>query len=346
VHGTFSGLLQAGILALAYDIPSGNTELFNPEARAAAVMTATAIGYVVGPAIGGCAAAIGGPFFALSFSTVLLAALGILVLLRFPVTQRQIAVPEVGSFLSESSVQKLLPGVCLLGAAMSVLRPIFPVHCNYKVRPGDELSVGLSFSIFYAALHASDPLAFWLLRWHTKGSVVILGIALTALTFPFLLVHDHHLAETGSMAAVGCSVGIAVAPITPWLATLSKQPGATAKLREARLLFDKALNLGVVLGPLLGGTCVSSHGDMLGPIMLLSVALITYAFGVGRSLASEGGTGSGIEDGAIGQMSKTPRNTYGALGSVVDEDMGLLDATMDARLGFEDDHDDIDGVHL
>ena len=69
---------------------------------------------------------------------------------------------------------------------------------------------------------------------------MVLGTVLTAVSFPLLLVHDHHLAETGSMAAVGLSVGIAVTPVVPWLALASVKAGATARLREARMVFDKA----------------------------------------------------------------------------------------------------------
>lgn len=105
LQGLSSGLLQGSIMALAYDIPSGNTELHNPEARVASIMDGTAKGWMIGPAIGGFVAVIGGPFLALLLATVVLTILSLFVLLWFPVTERRILIPEVNHLLFDETGQ-------------------------------------------------------------------------------------------------------------------------------------------------------------------------------------------------------------------------------------------------
>jgi len=105
--------------------------------------------------------------------------------------------------LYDETGRYLLATAALLGMAMSVLRPAFPIHCNFKAKQGDELAVGLSFSMFYTALHCTGPLADKLLEHKERLVVIMTGVACTGGTFPLLLVHSHHLAETAGMVLVG-----------------------------------------------------------------------------------------------------------------------------------------------
>jgi len=301
LHGVSSGLLQSGIMALAYDIPIplGETELFNPDARTAGILTGTARGWMVGPLLGGIAAVVGGPFLALLLAAVGLSGLAVMVALYFPTTTRRMAVPDVMHLAGDPSVRWLLPGVGILGLTMAILRPIFPIHCNIKAQKGDEFAVGLSFSIFFSALHASGPVAEWIRTGRERPEVVVVGLVMTGIVFPLLLAHSQHLAETGGMALAGLSVGVAVQPAIPWLTEASQRQGGRAPLREARLAFDRCFGLGAVLGPALGGFTVSEHGGIIEPVLLTSLLLIGYA-GYGAKLIQEQRMGEDSDPGGVG----------------------------------------------
>lgn len=292
--------------------------------------------------------------------------LALVVLLYCPTTTRRVAVPEVAHLLGDASARWLLVGVALLGLAMSILRPLFPIHCNIKAKRGDELAVGLSFSIFFSALHASGPAADWLGQGRERVMVVVVGLALTGGSFPFLLAHSHHLAETLGMALVGLSVGIAVTPAIPWLTEASERQGGRAKLREARLAFDRCFGLGTVLGPLLGGSTVAAHGGITEPIVLITLALLLYA-GYGAKLFHEGRLREGDDGvartgGTGGRGPSAPGGLgYGGMAVGAGEATTLIAAKAAADLGenyapyvkrgfeeaySEEQDDGDDGVHL
>jgi len=62
-----------------------------------------------------------------------------------------------------------------------------------------------------------------------------------------------------------------------WIAGVSEKQGGREKLREARLVFDKALGVGTILGPIIGGTFAGEKGDIEMPVLLVSAALVGYA---------------------------------------------------------------------
>ena len=100
LHGIASGLLQNGLLALAYDIPIplGETELFNPDARTGGIFTGVARGWMLGPVVGGILAVMGGPFLALLLALLVLGGLGLVTIMYLPETSRRMAIPEASNF--------------------------------------------------------------------------------------------------------------------------------------------------------------------------------------------------------------------------------------------------------
>jgi MFS transporter, DHA1 family, solute carrier family 18 (vesicular amine transporter), member 1/2 len=259
-------------------------ELYDGEARLtvfARIFSATGVGTLIGPPLGGALYAWGGfraPFLAAA-ALVLLDGVGrVLVLPRRAPPPRREATDGMGARLRDDRGLVTALVATLAGAALlAQMEPSLPVLLTARFDLG-PLPIGLLFGGLTILFIALQPAAALLVRRLGAEVTVIFGLAIGAAALLLLARSYSLLGSALALATVALGVSLIVLPSLQ-LFTLTgpsrhvspeTHPAQSARYGAAFATYNLAYSGGLLLGPLLAGAAITWMG-LSGGFVLLSV---------------------------------------------------------------------------
>jgi multidrug resistance protein len=232
------------------------TDVYPAEQRGKALgaaLSATAVGGLVGPALGGVLYDLGGyrlPFLVvagLAFADGAARALLIEELPRHEHRQR----PALLGLARDPSVVVISITVVVTAAVFSLMEPVMPLHLHTDLGASSAI-IGLMFSGTMVGFGATSPVSDilserWGRSWCIAGGLVIL-----ALTVPLLSVPGQLVLEAGLMLLLGAGTGLVLAPTLPDLADAVDRLGG-GSYASAYAIWNAFYAVGMVAGPVEGG---------------------------------------------------------------------------------------------
>lgn len=220
----------------------------------AATATASSIGILLGPVLGGMLAAkvhAAAPFVAVAVTGALLAAAAALVL---PPGAEKSETESLIAFLRRPAAPAISCVIIAGGAAIGALEPLLSMHFSIKLGL-DPAAIGLRFmgmtatygAASYLAGEASDRVGEVLVC--RVGGVMMTACLGTAALAPVLW-PGFELPLIPWMLATGAAIGVFTAPTLGWLARVA---GGESRYGAAYALYNLVNSIGLIIGPVLGG---------------------------------------------------------------------------------------------
>jgi len=223
------------------------------------VMTTISAGSLLGSPIGGFLFEHGGIHFPFLFtaSLLILNILGFVLLLKFPSIQPQEKISIV-KFLKNPQVIIICAIVLVGNGILSMIDPILPTFLEKSFAASPTI-IGLLFGLATIAYGISSLVSGYISDKTNKYAVMIAGLILIAITFPFLVLSKTMLQEFIAVFFVGASVGIALTPTLSAVADIVDME-ETKSYALAYAIFDIFFGLGILIGPIIGGSLADALG--------------------------------------------------------------------------------------
>ncbi|MFN2431644.1 MAG: MFS transporter [Gemmatimonadota bacterium] len=237
-------------------------DLYGPAERGRVmglVMSATGLGIVLGPPLGGWLYELGGvrlPFLTVSLLAAALA-VGFLFLPLPPPAAAAGRVP-LARVLRNRELVACAAAAVAGSATIAMLEPVLPLHFDERLglSPG---GVGLLFGCAAVASTLTHPLWGRLSDRRGGRRLMLLGLALSALLLPLLALPAGALAAAAVMVALWPALGMT---ITPALALMG-DAASRARLESFGVvygLYNVAWGVGLLGGPAAGGFLLERLG--------------------------------------------------------------------------------------
>ena len=259
-------------------------DLYSSEERGKAMGMAIGgqtLGILIGPSLGGWLFQLGGYMLPFIFATGLALIDGLL---------RLILLPNDGKYLSSKNENELstfgvlrnhqllfIIGIIIIGAAApSALEPTLPLHLQrtLNVTPGiigsmwgiTMLAGGLTFPIIGSM---SSRIG------HTKVSII--GLTMLTVALPLVSYPNTIWLEICTLAFLGVSMGMVLAPCMPKLADISEKSGINS---YGIILgtYNMAYSVGMMIGPSISGILTDMFGIKLSYLAIAGVVFIYMIF--------------------------------------------------------------------
>jgi len=223
------------------------------------LMTSASAASLLGAPVGGFLFEYGGihfPFL-IAAGLIILNILGFVFFLKFPSIQPQEKI-SIKKFLKNPNVIIICIIVLVGDGALAMIDPILPTFLS-KSFAASPTVIGLLFAVATVAYGISSYISGYISDKTNKYAVMIAGLILISITYPFIILSKTLFQEFIAVFFVGASVGIA---LTPTLSAISDivDLEETKSYALAYAIFDIFFALGILLGPIIGG----SLADLIG----------------------------------------------------------------------------------
>jgi multidrug resistance protein len=236
-------------------------DLYGPDQRGSmmgVVMSATSLGVIVGPSLGGWLYELGGiqlPFLVVA-SVAALTAVAFL-LIRIPDRKAADGVP-LSRILNDRAILMCAIVAVAGSATYAMLEPVLPLVLESRFVLGPA-RIGLMFGAAAVASAILHPLYGRLSdRWGGRR-LMLLGLATGALLLPILNVPTDWRFMTVSMVVVFSALGLIVTPSLAYMAEASSSSGL-GSFGVVYGLYNVAWGIGLLIGPSVGGLMLQELG--------------------------------------------------------------------------------------
>jgi multidrug resistance protein len=256
-------------------------DLYPSEERGKAMglaLSGQAAGILLGPSVGGWLYQLGG--YQLSF--LLAAALALIDGIFRLFLLRDLPENKSSNFLSPFGLLRnrrllLISGVIILGAAVpSVLEPTLPLHLQekFKAEPG---YIGMLFAIPTLAYGLATPMIGKLSSKIGYNKALLLGLVMESISLPLVALPNSMWVQAASLALLGISMGMVLAPCLPELADISEKSGLSS-YGITFAIYNTAYSIGMMLGPITSSILTDSIGLRLSYLTVGCVVLLYMFF--------------------------------------------------------------------
>jgi multidrug resistance protein len=260
-------------------------DLFPAESRQMATgiaLTGSIAGTMLGPLFGGFLYDFGGYLlpFLVAAGLVLVDGAARLFLLKEP--HRNVASEKISIIgLARDRTTLIMTGIIVVVAGTTaMLEPTLPL---YMVQIGiSPAMIGLLFAVVAMASMAASPLSASVAKRFGRKKTIIAGLAITAILLPLSAVASSFLAEALVMALLGGVLAIGLASVPQEMTEIAERKGGNGN-GAVYALFNVAMSVGLLAGPLAGGLLAGSLGifpglAIAGAGMLAYTAVIAFTF--------------------------------------------------------------------
>jgi len=239
------------------------SDLFPPQARQQATGTALAgsfAGILIGPTLGGFLLEFGGyrlPFI-VAAGLILIDGIARVFLLKDPAAKNHGDLVSVMALAKTPSVAITAGVITLMAALSGMLEPILPLHLQAQLHasPG---SIGALFSMIAITGIVCSPLSYMIADKCGRKRVIISGLIVSAILLPFLVIQSSLIPELIIAIMIGASLSVVQASIPQELTDAIDRKGKDG-YGAAYALYNIALSLGMMIGPITGGLLTGSFG--------------------------------------------------------------------------------------
>lgn len=238
-------------------------------------LSGQAAGMLLGPVAGGWLYQLGDyrlPFFVAAGLAMLDGVLRVVLLKDLPEPKADGGLLSPFRMLRSRSLL-LLAGVVVIGAGIpSVLEPTLPLHLQEHLgaQPG---TIGLLFAVPTLAYGLATPLIGKLSGKFGYRRAIAAGLAAVAICLPLAALPGSVWLQAAALALLGIAMGVVLAPSLPALADLTDESGQAA-YGVTFAIYNTAYSVGMLLGPLLGGTLTGAMGLKLAYLAIGGVVLL------------------------------------------------------------------------
>ncbi|MHA6533155.1 MFS transporter [Paenibacillus sp. BAC0078] len=237
-------------------------------------LSGQAAGILLGPSLGGWMYQLGGYRLPFLFAAALAVADGMLRVFLL----RDLPEKKSDTFRSSFGLLRnrgllLISGVVIIGAAIpSVLEPTLPLHLQEKfnAEPG---FIGMLFAIPTLSYGLATPWIGKLSGTIGYKKAMLIGLAIVSIILPLAALPNSMWIQAASLALLGISMGIVLAPSLPALADISEQSGISS-YGMTFALYNTAYSLGMILGPVTSSVLTDAIGLKLSYLAIGCVALV------------------------------------------------------------------------
>jgi DHA1 family solute carrier family 18 vesicular amine transporter 1/2 len=258
-------------------------DLYGPEERGSMmglVMSATSLGVIVGPSLGGWLYELGGirlPFLVVAAAAALTAVAFLLI--RIPDRAATRGVPMTRILKHRAIV--MCAGVAAAGSATyAMLEPVLPLVLEGRFSLGPA-RIGLMFAAAAVVSAILHPIYGRLSDWWGGRRLMLVGLTAGALLLPLLNVPADWQSMTVSMVIVFAALGLIVTPSLAYMAEAASSAGL-GSFGVVYGLYNVAWGIGLLIGPSLGGLMLQELGFLV-LTLSWSVGLVGAAFLAGRA---------------------------------------------------------------
>ena len=278
LQGVSAGATWTAGLALIAD-------LFPPETRTQATGFALAgsfAGTLLGPALGGMLYDAGG------YSLPFVAAAG-LVLIDGAARLFLLKDPPIGSSekatlrsLAKNPVLLLLAGVIvIISSATAMLEPTLPLHLSVDLGVSPTM-IGLLFAIIVIGSLVASPLSYKVSERFGRRKTVVAGLVAAAVLVAATALAGSLLLLAVIMLLLGAVLAIGLASVPLEMTEIADRLGRGG-YGAVYAMYNVALSVGMMIGPLAGGVLVGSLGLAPG-FAIAGAVMVVYALLLAISL--------------------------------------------------------------
>ncbi|MBN3526495.1 MFS transporter [Paenibacillus apiarius] len=237
-------------------------------------LSGQAAGILLGPSVGGWLYQLGGymlPFLCAAALAIIDGILRLVLLRDLPENRSSNFLSPFGLLRNRSIL--LISGVVIIGAAIpSVLEPTLPLHLQEKfnAEPG---YIGLLFAIPTLAYGLATPMIGKLSSNIGYKKALLAGLVMVSISLPLAALPDSMWMQGASLALLGVSMGMVLAPCLPELADISEKSGL-ASYGITFAIYNTAYSIGMMLGPISSSILTDSIGLKLSYLSLGCVTLL------------------------------------------------------------------------
>ncbi|GIN20364.1 MAG TPA: MFS transporter [Bacillus bacterium] len=275
LQGVASAATWTASLALLAD-------MFVKKERAIAMglaMTSMSAGTLLGAPIGGFLIEFGGyatPFYTIS---VLMIAVMILAAIYLQDEQRPILQEpkKVVDLLRQREVIWILTIMVVSEGTLTMLEPILPIYLSGTFT-GNSFFIGLMFGVITLAYGIMAPVSGFLIGKYTPSRVVLLGLLLSGIILPFVVIAKSTLQMVLALLFLGASMGLAVSPTLTMLGN-TQGDGEENSYGALYGLFNIFFAVAAIIGPFMGGVLTDAFTSKV-TILIASGAILLCTFGL------------------------------------------------------------------
>lgn len=252
-------------------------DLYPPQERGKAMgiaLSGQAAGTLLGPTLGGLLYQLGGyqlPFL-IATGMALLDGLLRFFLLQDKNHHKSENVLSSFSILGNRELMIVI-GVVVIGAAVpSILQPTLPLHLqnDLNISPG---IIGLLFAVPTIAYGLATPLIGLLSSRIGYLKAITMGLVMIAISLPLSALPNQIWILACSLALLGISMGMVLAPCLPQLADIS-QKGKANSYGVTFAIYNTAYSIGMMIGPIVGSVIADIYGLKLSYISIACIILL------------------------------------------------------------------------
>lgn len=238
-------------------------------------LTGSFVGMLVSPAIGGYLYEIGGYMLPFLVAAAIVAIDGIarIFLLKDPAMHDKAEKNTLKNLLTNRTILVMSGIIVLASGAISMLEPTLPLFLQERmgVSPG---AIGILFGIMTLASVISAPIAYKLSDALGRKRVILLGLACTALAMPLLAIPASFIVEAAVMALLGAILSIMLSSVPQEMTDVADRQGS-GSYGSIYALYNVALSLGMVVGPIAGGMLAGYFGLGIG-LIIAGAGMLAY----------------------------------------------------------------------
>jgi DHA1 family solute carrier family 18 vesicular amine transporter 1/2 len=272
LQGTSAAITWLAGLALLADV-------FPSEQRGKAMgfaITGQSLGVLIGPTLGGLLFQIGGYRIPFYLATALAIIDGILriCLLKDSRDIKKEKYTSPFSMFKSSKILVVLGAVCVGAVVPSLLEPTLSIHYQEKLSASPSI-IGLLFGCSTLSMAIAAPIVGTLSSKFGNAKCTFLGLLLTAIFLPCLLISNSVLLQIPFIMLLGISLGIAIVPCLNNLSDLSEKSG----IKSYGVIFGAyniAYSFGMIIGPMVGSSLVDKLG-ILEAYILIGLCVLLYS---------------------------------------------------------------------
>ena len=254
-------------------------DLYGPEDRGrimGLVMSATSLGIIVGPSIGGWLYEVGGIRF--PFLVVFAVAVfntGLFLLTTIETRVRSVAVP-MRRVLSHRAILMCAVTAVAGSATVTMLEPVLPLVLNARFGFGPA-QIGILFGTAAVASSVLHPIYGRLSdRWGGRR-LMLMGLVLAALLLPMMNLAVGWRSAAALMIGLSAVVSLIITPSLTYMAEATSSAGF-GSFGVVYGLYNVAWGVGLMVGPMAGGVLLQRVGFLVLTVVwmvgLLGTALL------------------------------------------------------------------------
>jgi multidrug resistance protein len=236
-------------------------DLYGPEERGrimGLVMSATSLGIIVGPSIGGWLYELGGirfPFLVVSALAVFSTGLFLVTRIETPISSVRVPMRHV---LSDRAIVICAVTAVAGSATLAMLEPVLPLVLNARFGLGPA-QIGMLFGTAAVASSVLHPIYGRLSdRWGGRR-LMLTGLFLTGLFLPMMNMAVGWRSAAGLMIGLSAVLGLIVTPSLTFMAEATSLAGF-GSFGVVYGLYNVAWGVGLMGGPMAGGLLLERVG--------------------------------------------------------------------------------------